>query len=291
MTQQAKILVTGATGSIGDQLTGILSASGIHFSAMIRPGTHKRAIYDLPGCTVVEGDFNDPESVAAALTGVDKAFLLTNSSELAEKQQLDFLSAAKKAGVRHIVKLSQWAADLHSPVRFLRYHAVVENAIKDSGLAYTFLRPNLFMQGLLGFRETIIKQNQFYGAVGSARISMIDIRDIACVAAAALTSPGHEGKIYNLTGPEALTHNEMADKLSAATGRKIGFVDISPEVLKKIVLSVGFPEWQADGLIEDYAHYKLGEAAELKNGVFEATGKKPLDFSAFAADHASLLMR
>lgn len=290
MANQSKILITGATGNIGSELIRILSGAGVHFNAMVRSGSDNKALSDLPGCSVIEGNFNEPESIALALTGVDKAFLLTNSSELAEQQQLNFVTAAKRAGVKHIIKLSQWAADMNSPVRFLRYHAVVEKAIKESGMTYTMLRPNLFMQGLLGFRDTIIKQGQFFGAVGNARISVVDIRDIARVAAAAITSAGHGNKIYNLTGLEALTHAEMADKLSTATGRKIDFVDIPPKVLREILLSVGFPEWQADGLVEDYAHYKLGEAAEVHDDVFKATGGKPISFSSFAADYSQLFL-
>ena len=145
----------------------------------------------------VAGDFNDEGSVASALKDVERAFLLTNSSEQAETQQARFVDAARRAGVN---KLSQWAADSNSPVRFLRYHAAVEQRIKDSGIAYTFLRPKLFMQGFLAFREPIARQGQFFAAIGEARISGVDVRDIAAVAAAALTEDGHEGKIYNLTG-------------------------------------------------------------------------------------------
>jgi uncharacterized protein YbjT (DUF2867 family) len=121
--------------------------------------------------------------------GVDRAFLLTNSSEQAEDQQSAFVAVAQSAGVKHIVKLSQWAADKDSPVRFLRYHAAVERIIKESGLAFTFLRPNLFMQGLLAFRETIVGQGKFFAAAGDTKISAVDVRDIAAVATAALT-PG-----------------------------------------------------------------------------------------------------
>lgn len=163
------------------------------------------------------GDFDDADSLASALQGMKRALLLTNSSERAEVQQSTFVETARRAGVRHIVKLSQWAASTDSPVRFLRYHAVVEGKIKDSGIAYTFLRPNLFMQGLLAFREAIIGQGKFFAAIGEAKISVIDVRDIGAAAAAALAEEGHQGRTYNLTGPQALSHGEMAESLSRPT--------------------------------------------------------------------------
>jgi uncharacterized protein YbjT (DUF2867 family) len=288
MSNNTKILITGATGTIGKELTKYLSAKGISFRAMVRSMQSAKETASLPGAELVQGDFNDLKSVEKALQGIEKAFLLTNSSEMAEQQQLSFVKIAASAGVRHIVKLSQWAADVQSPVRFLRYHAVVENLIKESGMDYTFLRPNLFMQGLLGFRETIIKQNQFFGAIGDAPISMVDIRDIAAVAGEALITPGHEGKIYNLTGPEALTHAEIAKKLSYVTGREIRFIDITPDVLKSTLLNVGFPEWQAEGLVEDYAHYKREEAAKISDDIKEVTGHEPRNFDTFAKDYAFL---
>lgn len=153
-------------------------------------------------------------------------------------------------------------------------------------MAYTFLRPNLFMQGLLAFRETIIGQGKFFAAIGDAKISAIDVRDIAAAAAAALTEEGHEGKTYELTGPQALSHGEMAKKLSGALGRRIEFVDVPPEAMGQALTAAGLPVWQVDGLIEDYAHYSRGEAAEVTSGVQEATGKAPRSFDDFAREYA-----
>jgi uncharacterized protein YbjT (DUF2867 family) len=240
----------------------------------------------LANAELVAGDFNDDASIARALTGIERAFLLTPSSEQAEAQQTRFVDVARRAGVRHVVKLSQLAAEPGSPVRFLRYHAAVEQATQASGLAYTFLRPNLFMQGLLGFRPSIVAEGRFYAAAGDAKISAVDVRDIAAVAAAALTESGHEGRTYDITGPEALTHGEMAEYFSQALERRVEFVDIPPDVMRQALIGFGFPTWQADGLIEDYAHYRRGEASAVASGVQDATGHAPRSFVQFAHDYA-----
>lgn len=286
--QTAAILITGATGNIGTALTKILSERGVPFKAMVRSVEQAKELAALPGATLVTGNFDDEGSLDNALQGIEKAFLLTNSSEHAEQQQLRFVNAAKKAGVKHIVKLSQWAADAHSPVRFLRYHAAVEAAIKASGITYTFLRPNLFMQGFLGFKETIASTGKFFAAAGDAKISLIDIRDIAAVAAAVLTGSGHDNKIYNLTGPEVLTHQQLAETFSRVLDRKVLFIDVPEDAMKGALLNVGFPEWQADGLLEDYAHYRLNEAATVTPDVAQVTGTKPRTFEQFVKDHAPL---
>lgn len=279
------ILVTGATGNNGTEILKHLVAQNVPVRAMVRSRDRASTIAD-PNIEVVEGDFDRPETLLSVLPGVERAFLLTNSSERAEAQQLAFVEAARQSGVKHIVKLSQFAADADSPVRFLRYHAAVEAAIQASGMAYTFLRPNLFMQGLLNFRSTIANRNAFYAAAGKAKVGVVDVRDIAEVAVAALTKAGHEGKIYALTGPQALTHTEMADRLSVALGRQITFVDISPDVMRETLLGVGFPVWQADGLLEDYAHYRRNEAAAIASGVQDAISKAPRRFETFAHDYA-----
>jgi uncharacterized protein YbjT (DUF2867 family) len=280
------ILITGATGNIGRELAKRLSAQNIPFRAMVRSSKSAEELSGLQGAELVHGDFNEAKSISDALEGVHRAFLLTNSSEQAEAQQVAFVDAAKNAGVKHIVKLSQWAANSDSPVRFLRYHAAVEDKIKESGIGYTFLRPNLFMQGLLAFRETIVDQGKFFASAGEAKISAVDVRDIAAVAAVALTEDGHEGKTYDLTGPEALTHGEMAAKLSKAVGQDIQYVDVSEEAMMGALLNVGLPRWQVDGLIEDYAHYRRGEASTVAAGVQDATGVRPHSFDHFARDYA-----
>jgi uncharacterized protein YbjT (DUF2867 family) len=281
-----KILVTGATGSNGTEIVKRLSAQNVQVRAMVRNHDRAKEIA-LPNVEVVEGNFDRPETLLEALTEVDRAFLLTNSTKRAEAQQLAFIDAARQSSVQHIVKLSQFAADAHSPVRFLRYHAAVEAAIKASGMMYTFLRPNLFMQGLLNFRSTITSQSAFYAAIGDAKVSVVDVRDIADVAVAALTEAGHEGKIYDLTGSQALTHTEMAEYLSAALKRQIAFVDIPPEQMREAMVGFGMPAWQADGLIEDYAHYRRNEAAVVSSGVQDATGQEPRSFKIFTCDYAT----
>jgi uncharacterized protein YbjT (DUF2867 family) len=281
------ILVTGATGNNGIEIIKRLAARNVQVRAMVRNYDRASAIA-VPNVEIVEGNFDRPETLLKVLAGVERAFLLTHSSERAEAQQIAFIDAAKQSGVKQIVKLSQFAADANSPVRFLRYHAAVEAALRSSGIAYTFLRPNLFMQGLVNFRSTIAAQSAFYAAAGDANVSVVDVRDIADVAVAALTESGHEGKIYDLTGPQALTHTEMAEFLSAALDRRITFVDIPPEAMRETLLGIGFPIWQADGLLEDYAHYRRGEATAIASGVQDAIGRNPHSFEKFAHDYAAM---
>ena len=161
----------------------------------------------------------------------------------------------------------------------------MEQHIRRSGRAYTFLRPNLFMQGLLGFGSTIASKGMFFAAIGDARVSLVDTRDIAAVAAAALTQDGHEGKTYNITGPEALTHHEIAAQFSGVLGREVRFINVTPEEMRQAVIGVGFPIWQADGLIEDYAHYTRGEAAAVTSDVQLVTGSAPRNFKNFISDY------
>ena len=284
MTQQDKpILVTGATGNTGRALVDALARRGALVRAMVRAEADRAK---LPaGVPVVVADFDDPASVAAALEGTERAYLVTPSSERAEEQQRRFADLAAKAGLRHLVVLSQLASDEHSPVRFLRYHAAVEQHVRDLGVPYTFLRPNLFFQGLLAFAGTISSQGRFYAPIGDATISAIDVRDIADVAAVTLTEAGHEGATYTLTGPASITHTQIAAALTAALGRDVTFIDVPPEAFAGSLRGI-LPPWQVDGLLEDYAHYRRGEAASVSSAVAEITGRPPRDIQQFARDYA-----
>ncbi len=285
---QTKIFITGATGNVGAPLAKKLAEANIPFKALVRNSNSSHFLKSLPQAEIVAGDLADGAALDNALQGIEKAFLLTNSSEQAEYLQLNFVDAAHKAGVKHIVKLSQFAASEDSPVRFLRYHAKVENRIKELGMDYTFLRPNLYMQGLIAFRDFIRNEGRFYAPVGHAAISIVDVRNIAAIAAIALSEPGHENRIYNITGKESITHYQMADTISRILKKQITFIDVSPEQMEGALRAAGFPEWQVGGLIEDYAHYARGEAAAVHSDVSDVTHNAAIGFEQFVNDYSTL---
>jgi uncharacterized protein YbjT (DUF2867 family) len=278
------VLVTGATGTTGSALVQLLSQRGVPVRVMVRRAADATRVGANLESAVV-ADFDDPDSLVAAVHGVSRAYLVTPSSEAAEAQQTRFAEIAANAGVELLVKLSQYAADEASPVRFLRYHAAVERRIRELGLGFTFLRPNLYFQGILAFSRSIATEGRFFAPIGNARISAVDIRDIADVAAAALTEQGHAGQTYTITGPAAVSHGEIAAALSRATGRDITFVDVPPEAFADSLRDV-LPPWQVDGLVEDYAHYARGEAETIQPAVAEVTGHEPRDIDQFARDYA-----
>jgi len=284
MTQPAHpVLVTGATGNTGRAVVADLARRGVPVRAMVRAGADRGR---LPAdVAVAVADFDDPVSVAAALRGAERAYLVTPSSERAEAQQRRFADLAVQAGVGHLVVLSQLGSDEQSPVRFLRYHAAMERHIRDLGIGYTFLRPNLFFQGLLAFARTIAADGRFYAPIGDARVSAVDVRDIAAVAAAVLTEAGHDGATYTLTGPAPITHADIAAALTSALGRDITFVDVPPGAFAQSLQGI-LPDWQIQGLLEDYAHYRRGAAASVSPAVAEITGRPATDVRQFAHDYA-----
>src|SRR5215472_16794042 len=285
MKQQAgPILVTGATGNTGRAIVDALVERGAPVRAMVRTEADRGR---LPaGVEVVVADFNEMAAIEAALDGAERAYLVTPSSEQAEAQQKRFAELAAKAGTRHLVVLSQLGSEEQSPVRFLRYHAAVEQHIRDLGIGYTFLRPNLFFQGQLMFAGSISAEGKFFAPIGDATVSAVDVRDIAAVAAVALTEAGHEGATYTLTGPEAITHAQIAAALTAALGRTVSFIDVPPEAFAGSIRQL-LPPWQVDGLLEDYAHYRRGEAAAVSSAIAEITGTAPRSIEQFARDYAA----
>jgi uncharacterized protein YbjT (DUF2867 family) len=277
------VLVTGATGNTGEAVVDALVRRDVPVRAMVRTEADRGKLPD--GVQAVIADFDDPASIAAALAGVGRAYLVTPSSERAEEQQRRFASLAAKGGTRQLVVLSQLSADEHSPVRFLRYHAAVEQHVRGLGIPYTFLRPNLFFQGLLAFARPIAAEGRFYAPIGDARVSAVDVRDIGTVAAVTLTEPGHESATYTLTGPAAITHAQIAEALTGALGRQVTFVDVTPSAFAGSLRGI-LPPWQVDGLLEDYAHYRRGEAAAVSSAITEITGTPPRDVTRFAREYA-----
>src|SRR5262249_21911677 len=281
----SRVLISGATGMIGSLLTDALVARGAEFSVMLRPGDSNDRFTSKPGVTATEGDFDDPVSLRRALEGVELAFLLTNSSERTEAQQIAFVEAAQAQRVGHVVYLSQLAADEQSPVRFLRYHGAVEAALTNSPAGWTFVRPNLILQAYIPFAP-LIAQGALQAPIGDATVSVVDARDIAAVAAAALTKSGHVGKTYTVTGPAAVSHADIATALGNAIGRPVRFERMPPKEFVAMVTGVGMPQWQADGVAEDYGHYDRGEAGAVSPDVQGVTGTDARSVHDFANDYA-----
>lgn len=277
------VLVTGATGNTGRAVADALIRRDVPVRAMVRAEAARGTLPD--GVQPVIADFDDPAAIAAALAGAGRSYLVTPSSERAGEQQRRFADLAAEAGLRHLVVLSQLGADEHSPVRFLRYHGAVERHVRDLGLPYTFLRPNLYFQGLLAFARPIAAEGRFYAPIGDARVSAVDVRDLGEAAAVTLTEPGHEAATYTLTGPAAITHAQIAEALTAALGRPVTFTDVPAPAFADSLRGV-LPPWQVDGLVEDYAHYRRGEAAAVSAAITEITGTPPRDVAQFARDYA-----
>lgn len=285
MSDDQSILVTGATGNTGRAVAQALVARGVAPLVMGRRPTDAARMPEGVG-DLRTADFDDPDSLSRALKGVTRVYLVTPSTERAQEQQLDFVQRAESAGVQHVVLLSQLASTPNSPVRFLRYHAAVEQRIRDADLRFTFLRPNLFQQGLLLFAAGIKSYQAFSAPIGDAAVSLVDVRDIGDVAAAALTEPDHDGQVYTLTGPQALTHAQIAAQIADATGSEVSFTDADPQEFRAQLDGL-MPAWQADGLIEDYAHYRRGEAAQISDAIPRVLGRPARPLDAFLRENAA----
>ena len=201
-------------------LVSRLSARGVHVRALVRNTAKATGIASLPMVEIVEGDMAHPETLTVPLRGVERAMLISSSDRAMLEVQSNFIEEARKAGVKHVVKLSGIIPELDSPFRYARMHGEIERRLEASGMAFTHLRAGEFMHAYFRQVPSIVAREAFFLPMEDAKIASIDVGDIAEVATTVLTSPGHEGKIYPITGPEALSMAEVAEKLSVATGKK-----------------------------------------------------------------------
>ena len=282
------ICVTGAGGTVGSEVIKQLDSAKASFRAAYF-SKEKAEAARARGIDTVIIDYNRPETLRAAFQGSDKLFLLGPSTPNQTQLELNVVEAAKAVGVSHIVKLSVWGADGEA-FALAKVHRPVEKAIESSGIAWTFLRPNGFMQNVVTYMgETIKSEGAFYSASGEAKISHVDVRDIAAVAVKALTEPGHEGKAYTLSGPEALTYADIATELSKVLGRSISHVSLSPSDLKNGMLAAGIPEEYADMLLDLERYYREDQASRITNDIKQVIGRDPMRFEQYAHDCASSL--
>jgi uncharacterized protein YbjT (DUF2867 family) len=289
-TKQESILVTGATGNIGSEVVKELlsDAPDVSIKAAVHSSQNVKKVKSDARVKVIQIDYNEPETVREALNGVDKVFLLTPDVPNAADLASDVVIEAKKAGIKQIVKQSVMGAALEADVGTMRLHRQVEKFIEQSGIPFTFLRPNEFMQNFINFHSPSIKgNNAFYVPLEDAKVSLVDVRDIAAVAVKSLIDEDkHKNETYLITGPEALSYHQVAEILSNTTGRKINYVNISDGEARSAMKEIGMSDWLINTVSELSEYFRKGKASEVSSAVEEVTGNKPISFSQFAKDYA-----
>jgi uncharacterized protein YbjT (DUF2867 family) len=274
------ILVTGSTGKVGRHLVDALKAKGAPFKALARTEASARALA-AQGVEAVRGDLTDTSSLRAAFRGTEKLFLLSSAPRF-DGAEIAAIEAAKNSGVKQVVKLSAMGALADGVSPLMRAHARSERALEDSGLAFTILRPTFFMQNWVAFYSHGIKAGQPVNVnAGDARLNWIDARDIAEVAAAALAGPGHEGFVYELTGPESLSHAEVAGRLGKLLRREVAYASVPDAAAFQAMKGMGMDPWYAYGMVALYQGVRRGGADAVTGTVELVTGHAPRTIDAF----------
>jgi uncharacterized protein YbjT (DUF2867 family) len=270
-THTDEVLVLGATGKVGRRLVRTLRAAGRPVRAASRSGA-------------VRFDWTDRRTWSAALEGASAVHLLAPEDPALAPL---FVKQATEAGVSRFVALSARGID-HVPPRFFRGMAAAEEAVRDSGARWTILRPNNFSQN---FDEDVwqapLRSGHLALPIGAVPEPFVDVQDIADVAAAVLTSDGHHGRVYELSGPRALTFEAAVATIAEAAGRPIRYTELTPEEYKADLLASGVPEETADELNAMFATMRAGHFAEPGTGVREVLGRAPVDFATYAARAAA----
>jgi uncharacterized protein YbjT (DUF2867 family) len=278
------ILVTGATGNAGSQVVQALRDRGGSVRAFVRDPGKARDLFG-EGVELAIGDFADPNSVRAALEGVNGLLLSCSDDPRRVEWETNAIDAAAAAGVERIVRLSTIGAEPGAPVAFWDWHGRVDAHLRQSGAAVV-LQSSFYMSNLFAAAEPVANEGKLYAPAGEARIAMIDPSDVGAVASAVLTTAGHGGRTYVLTGPDTITYAQAASALSAAIGRRVDFVDVPGEGFKQGLAEAGMPTFVAEQLAKIFEQLRQGVATQVTDAVESLTGRRPRDFTSFARVHA-----
>jgi uncharacterized protein YbjT (DUF2867 family) len=278
------VLVLGATGTVGREVVAGLRRKGIPVRAGTRlPNSPAATRLE---CELVECDFERPETYPPALAGARSVFLIARpGDEHADEFARPLIDEMIRQGVGHVVNLSAMGADTRDDFSLRK----VERYLEESGLEWTHLRPNWFMQifSTRPLLTAIRATGKIQVPAGDARISFIDARDVAAVATAALTEPGHQGKAYTLTGPDALDHVSVARAISSVTGRAVEYLALSEDQARSGLRLSGMEAERIERLIQFYRLVRHGACAPVSADVPRILGRPPISFAQFAQENAS----
>jgi uncharacterized protein YbjT (DUF2867 family) len=284
MGARKMILITGASGSVGKVVLQEAVQKASKVRAMYR--SKEEAAKAPSGCEVVLADYSDKQSLRKALDRVTSVYVVCSPIPQLVELESNVLDACEESGVKHVVLNSALGAGDYGK-SFPSWHRKVEDKLKATGMSFTILRPNGFLQNIVTYNAPSIRtQGAFYAAMGDAKVSYLDVGDIAVVAVKALQAGAHAGKTYELNGPEAISNQELAKRISKISGRMVSFVDIPEAAQREAMLGLGMPEWQVTALLELQQYYKQGGGAKTDGLLRELIGRAPLTLDQYLAANA-----
>jgi uncharacterized protein YbjT (DUF2867 family) len=278
-----KILVTGATGQVGRALVKRLLSDGVEVKAATRRPDVARGLFGA-GAEVVELDFDVTATWDAAVQWADRVFLAPPPFDPhGDERLVPFLDWAVQSGARHLVLLSAMGIEARERLHLRR----IEHRVERTGVDWTFLRPNVYMQNFArGFvARTIREEGAIRLPVGAAHVSFVDGRDVAAAAARVLEDDRHFGRAYTLTGPEALDHVQVADLIGRAADREVRYEPVGEDAMREYLADAGWPDGQADTFAGLMAAIREGRRSDVTEHIEHLTGRPPTSFEAFAREH------
>jgi uncharacterized protein YbjT (DUF2867 family) len=279
------VLVTGATGTVGAHVVRALQRRGTPVRAFVRDPEKATRLLGAE-VELAVGGFDDHAALRGAVDGVERVFLACANHPQQVPWETAVIDAAAAAGVRRIVKLSAFGAQSGSPVAFLDANSRIEEHLRRSGVAWTILRPTFLMSNLLRGAGGVRTEDAFLVPGAGAKIALVDPRDVAEVAAAVLTGAGHDGRHYDLTGPESVTFDDVAEHLTAVLGRRIDFVALSDDQATTRFTAAGAPPWYVANVVTLFDILRQGRQAEVRDTVGALSGREPCSSRQYLHDHA-----
>jgi uncharacterized protein YbjT (DUF2867 family) len=277
------ILISGATGNVGRHLVGMLLDQGVQVRLLVRD--EQKVAHLGNRVQRVVGDLNDPVSLTHAMSGVERMYFVTPETH----QVRNLLEAAREAGVKYVVKQSTIEAD-----RSLgpgKWHREQEELVKTYSFEWTFLRPTMLMSNVIEWWGATIKgHSAVYFPGGRSRVPPVDPKDVAAVACRVLTSPGHSGQNYELTGPQALSIREMVSIIGESLGKRVRYIDVPPFLASIWMRRFGLPDYVVVGLMETLGALRRSEYAYVTDAVASITGSPPRSFETWCRDNRSVFM-
>ena len=280
------IFLTGATGKIGGETAKQLVAKGANLRALVRDEA-KAADLKAAGVELVVGDIADANTVKRGMDGADKAFLLLPNGEQQEANEKQFTDLAVASGVRQLVKMSSMEAVADAETPIPRAHWASEEYIRASGLDWTMVKPNFFMQNLLASAPTIKGQRKFFLPMGNGTTGMADARDIGAVCAEVLTGDGHAGQSCEITGPEVLSFYDVADRFSEVLGEKVEYVPLPMEQFRDKMTGILVP-WHLNAVCELFREIAEIGLDHTTDTFRQLIGRDPISLKQFIEDHVAI---